>query len=108
MQIAEKYNKSYYFGLSKFRKERKIFNELSLIKNLRPLNSQANYIMCEVLKGSSLDLSITLLNKYNLIIKDLSTKLGVKNKNFIRLAVRDTEDNNKLLNALKTELGPKV
>ena len=34
-------------------------------------------------------------------IKDLSSKKGFENGQFIRLAVRDAEDNNKLLAALK-------
>ncbi len=106
MQIAEKYNKSYLLGLSLFRKERERFiNELQKIDKIKTLSTQANYIMCELENISSFTLSVTLLNEYNILIKDLSKKLGINNRNFIRIAVRNTEENNMLLKALKKELG---
>ena len=106
MQIAEKYNKSYLHGLSLFREERERFIlELNKIDKIKTLNTQANYIMCELENISSFSLSVTLLSKYKIIIKDLSKKFGINNRNFIRIAVRNTEDNNRLLEALKTELG---
>ena len=43
-----------------------------------------------------------LLIKHNLFIKDLSTKTN--GKQFVRLAIRDTADNNKLIASLKQEL----
>ena len=42
-----------------------------------------------------------LLSKYNILIKDLKSKTG---KDYLRIAVRNTEDNDVLLNALHTEL----
>ena len=42
-----------------------------------------------------------LLLKYNLFIKDLSKKVKLGDRQFIRLAVRNEGDNNKLLSALK-------
>ena len=47
------------------------------------------------------ELTKGLLFKYNLFIKDLSNKMG--GKQYLRLAVRNTNDNNKLIDALKKE-----
>ena len=44
-----------------------------------------------------------LLIDYNLLIKELTTKTG--GKNYLRLAVRNTEDNDRLVQALLSELG---
>ena len=44
-----------------------------------------------------------LLIKHNLLIKELTTKTN--GHNYLRLAVRNTEDNDILLAALKEEIG---
>ena len=41
-------------------------------------------------------------NEHHILIKELSNKTGGK---YVRLAVRDTEDNDMLVAALKEELG---
>ena len=51
---------------------------------------------------SSRQLTKNLLLKHNILIKDLYKKVG--GKNYIRIAVRNTRDNNKLLKALNKEL----
>ena len=103
LQIFEKYKSDYESGLDKFKLARKKYVEgLNAINNLRPLPSQANYIMCEVLGDiNSYELTKKLLNDYNLFIKDLSDKKGCKGKSYIRIAVRDEKDNELLANALK-------
>lgn len=104
MQIQEKYKKDYTAGLIRLREERARFqNELSKIKGVRVIPSQANYIMVELEEGiSPKELLKKLLIKYNLLIKELTTKTN--GRNYLRLAVRNTEDNNVLLEALKKEL----
>lgn len=101
MQIAEKYKKDYEKSLVKLAGCReKMFNELKEIRYLRPIASQANYIMCEVVNGkTALNLCIYLL-KNNVFIKNLTDKIG-DGKQYIRLAVRCEEDNNRLINLLK-------
>ena len=103
LQIFEKYKSDYESGLDKFKLARKKYVDgLNAINNLRPLPSQANYIMCEVLGDiNSYELTKKLLNNYNLLIKDLSDKKGCKGKSYIRVAVRDEKDNELLINALK-------
>ncbi len=106
MQIAEKYSKDYAAALVKIRETRKSFIEaLSDISALRVIPSQANYVTVEVVGGmSSRALTKTLLIKHNILIKDLSAKIKLQDRQFIRLAVRDENDNAKLVSALKEEL----
>lgn len=104
MQIEEKYKKDYEKALIRIRAERARFaEELRKIKGIRVIPSQANYIMVE-LDGSisPKELLKTLLIKYEILIKELTTKTN--GRNYLRLAVRNTEDNDRLLEALRTEL----
>lgn len=100
MQILEKYSKDYTASLESIKKSRTLFvQELSKIPYLRVIPSQANYIMCEVLNGfSSRELAEKLLQK-DILIKDLSTKV-TNGKQYIRLAVRNELDNQKLVETL--------
>ena len=104
MQIAEKYKKNYEQALCLFRTERARFEkELSAIPFLRVIPSQANYFMVEITgKITAKELTKKLLINHDLFIKDLSSKTG--GKEFIRLAIRNQEDNNLLIDALKTEM----
>lgn len=105
MQIEEKYRKDYQAALVKIRGERARFqDELAKIKGIRVIPSQANYVMVELEEGiSSAELMKTLLIKYEILIKDLTAKTG--GKSYIRLAVRNKEDNDVLISSLKKELG---
>lgn len=105
LQIEEKYRSEYSAALDRFRRERARFQaELSKISSLRVIPSQANFVMVEVLGGlAPRELLKTLLIKHDLLIKELVTKTN--GRNYIRLAVRCTEDNNVLLSALREELG---
>lgn len=100
MQISEKYKKQYSDGLMKFKDERSRFeNELSTIERLRVIPSQANYFMIELLNNKVGDVTKQLLAKYNLLVKDLSNKLD--GKDYMRVAIRNKEDNDKLVKALR-------
>ena len=104
MQIEEKYKKDYQAALIKIRAERDRFqDELNKIKGVRVIPSQANFVMVELDEGiSPKELLKALLIKHDLLIKELTTKTN--GKNYLRLAIRDTEDNNALICALKAEL----
>lgn len=103
MQIFGKYEKDYKEACKYFIAERQRFKSLlDKIPYLRVIPSEANYFLCEVKsKFSSKELTEILLCKYNILIKDCGTKNGFKNSNYIRIAVRGKEDNNKLIEALK-------
>lgn len=104
MQIEEKYKNDYAAALVMFRAERSRFQgELSKIKSVRVIPSQANFIMVELENGiSPKELLKRLLIKHNLLIKELTTKTN--GRNYLRLAVRNTEDNNALVKAMKEEM----
>lgn len=106
MQIEEKYKKDYAVALDKLKEARKaLTSELQKFSSLRVIPSQANYITVELLGGiTSKGLTKVLLHKHNIFIKDLSSKINRGEKQFVRIAVRNFEDNAKLVEALKKEL----
>lgn len=105
MQIVEKYKGEYETSLEKVRLERKRFiGELENIPYIHPICSQANFVMAELTgRVTATELTCELLAKYGLLIKDLSGKIS--QGQYIRLAVRNMEDNDKLIAALRQELG---
>lgn len=108
MQIWEKYQTDYRFAMHRFRAERSSYIEkLNKIHNLRIIPTQANYIMCEILNGPTAKyVTEQLLDKYNILIKDLSTKDGI-NGEYVRLAIRNSEDNDAIVHALTEVLRDK-
>lgn len=98
MQIFGKYGCDYNKACNRFVEERAIFRkELETIPFLRVIPSQANYFLCEVLgKYTSQELTDVLLIEYNILIKNCAKKHGFGNRNYIRLAIRDREDNRRL------------
>ncbi len=105
MQIEEKYKKDYARSLELIRAERAHFRrELEKLPNLRVIPSQANYLMVELLGGlSARAITRDLLVNRCILVKDLSPKLG--GQQYLRLAVRDTRDNDRLLEALRPLCG---
>lgn len=105
MQIEEKYKKDYARSLELIRAERTRFRrELEKLPNLRVIPSQANYLMVELLGGlSARAITRDLLVNRCILVKDLSPKLG--GQQYLRLAVRDTRDNDRLLEALRPLCG---
>ncbi|WP_341459422.1 aminotransferase class I/II-fold pyridoxal phosphate-dependent enzyme, partial [Parvimonas micra] len=76
-------------------------NELNKIEELRVVPSQANYFTIELKKGNSKELCSKMLENYNIFIKDLTSKINLKNREFIRVAVRNIEDNEIFVSAVK-------
>lgn len=104
MQIEEKYKEDYVESLVRIRAERTRFqNELAKIKGVRVIPSQANFVMVELEEGISPKLLLKrLLVNHNLLIKELTTKTN--GRNYLRLAVRNTEENDILVAALEKEI----
>lgn len=102
MQILDKYKADYRLSLNMLKSERKRFyNELNKLSNLKVYPSQANYFMCELLNGcDSKSVAAKLLNK-NILIKDLSGKIG-NGRQYIRIAIRTENEDNILLEKLQT------
>lgn len=103
MQIFGKYEKNYQQACVQFIQERERFmRQLSVIPFLRVLPSQANYFLCEVLPPySARELTSSLLEKHDILIKDCSGKSAMKGRNFIRIAVRDEKSNDALVAGMK-------
>ncbi len=100
MQIATKYEKDYKKALTKIRNERKRFYD-ELIKNssIHVVPSQANYFLVRLTGNmTARELTKKLLVEHNLLIKDLSKKLG--RTDYVRIAIRNKADNDRLLSAL--------
>lgn len=105
LQIYQLYAKDYAAACDKIVIERDyLISEISKFKGVKVYPSSANYIMVDLGKYNSTELTIKLLEKHRLIIKDLSVKNKFDGKNFIRLAVRDRKDNEFLIKCLKEYL----
>ena len=103
MQIYGKDMADYQRACRLFREERDRFEaELRKISFLRVIPSEANYFLCEVSdRFSSSELAILLIKRVNILIKDCGYKKAFGSKNYIRIAVRNTADNDRLLRALQ-------
>lgn len=103
MQIFNKYELDYKRACQYFIAEReRFFKDLQQISFLRVIPSQANYFLCEILSEyTSHELTNRLLADYNVLIKDCGTKSAFDSRNYIRIAIRSTDDNKCLLAALK-------
>ena len=103
MQIFNKYEHIYKAACAKFLDERRRFeSNLKQISYLRVIPSQANYFLCEVTRRfSDHELTEILLNRFDILIKDCNNKTGLVGKNYIRVAIRNSEDNDTLITALK-------
>ena len=105
MQIFGKYESDYIRSCDLFRRERdRFFRELSAVNFIRVIPSQANYFLCEITsRFSSSELTRLLLARFNILIKDCSSKKGFSDgRQFVRIAVRDRNDNSTLVKALNS------
>lgn len=106
LQIYEKYNKTYSAACDSIAFERNRFiKELSKIKNVHVYPSQANFILVRLDGENRADkLAVSLIEKANIFIKDLTGKKCFDKPNFIRLAIRNQHDNDLLIKALKENI----
>ena len=104
MQIYNKHEKDYQKACEKFVTERDSFErQLRTVPFLRVMPSQANYFLCEVLPPyTAKEIVIYMLRHHNILTRDCSLKPGLDpNKQYMRIAVRNHEDNTRLVEALK-------
>lgn len=103
MQIFTKYEKDYKRACERFLAEREDFErQLKQIKFIRLMPSQANYFLCEILPPKNANqLVLTMLKRYNILVRDCSDKIGFDGKQYMRIAVRSHEDNARFINAFK-------
>jgi histidinol-phosphate/aromatic aminotransferase/cobyric acid decarboxylase-like protein len=103
MQIYTKYEKDYKKACDRFIEERNDFEaKLRTIPFIRVIPSQANYFLVEVLPPfTAKTLVLRMLKEHNILMRDCSGKGGFDGKQYMRIAVRNHEDNTKLIEALK-------
>ena len=104
MQIYNKHEKDYLKACDKFVAERADFErQLKTIPYLRVMPTQANYFLCEVLPPyTATEIVVYTLRNHNILTRDCSQKPGLDpNKQYMRIAVRNHEDNTRLVEALK-------
>lgn len=104
MQIYSKYEGEYVKSASKFQEERIWLKEhLQDIPYLKVFESESNYFLCKVLPPyNSHALAVELLEKHNILIKDCSPKKVFNGKDYIRVAIRNRSDNERLISALRS------
>ena len=104
MQIYNKHEKDYLKACDKFVAERADFErQLKTIPYLRVMPTQANYFLCEVLPPyTATEIVVYTLRNHNILTRDCSQKPGLDpNKQYMRIAVRNHEDNTRLVEALR-------
>lgn len=104
MQIYNKHEKDYLKACDKFVAERDDFErQLKTIPYLRVMPTQANYFLCEVLPPyTATEIVVYTLRNHNILTRDCSQKPGLDpNKQYMRIAVRNHEDNTRLVEALR-------
>jgi histidinol-phosphate/aromatic aminotransferase/cobyric acid decarboxylase-like protein len=79
----------------------RFYKLLGVVPNIHVIPSHANYLLCE--PGgtiSATDLAERMLRDHAILVKDCSNKVGMTNRQFLRVAVKDTADNDYFLAAL--------
>lgn len=103
MQIFPKYRNEYKNACDRFIQTRLEFEqELKSIPYLRVMPSQANFFFVEVLPPyNPTQLCTLLLEKYNILCSACLAKRGIEKNRYMRIAIRNNEDNRRLVQALK-------
>lgn len=104
LQNCTLYNKAYISACDKIAEERHRFTTELRNLGIEVYESQANFVLVNLDSVNSTELAVDLLCNYDIFIKDLRTKKSFKDQNFVRLAIRTTEENNKLIEGLKKAL----
>ncbi len=101
IEIFPKYKKEHAESIIKSVEDTKwFFGKLKEISYLEPFPTYANAVFCKV-DGSARKLAEILYYKYNLMVKEGLNQKDFKTDSYVRLGVRNREDNAKLVAALK-------
>ena len=103
MQIYNKYEKDYKTACQKFIQERADFERnLKTISYLRVMPTEANYFLCEILPPyTANEVVLYMLKHHNILTRDCSNKPGLDGRQYMRIAVRNHEDNTRLVEGLR-------
>jgi len=103
LQIIGKYKNDYLKSCIQISSERdRFYNRLKEVPYLDVIYSQANYFLLHVTdRFTAQELAETLLERYDLYIKDLTGKIGFEGKECIRIAVKSYDDNEFMMDCLQ-------
>ncbi len=103
MQVYPKYRADYKQACNQFIKTREIFErDLREIPFIHVMPSQANFFFLEILTPyTSRMLCAILLKQYNILASACLAKKGIESNKYMRIAIRDNIDNEKLIRAFK-------
>jgi len=102
LQVFTLYQKDYLLACDKIAAERKFMTDELRSHGFKVYDSQANFIMVKI-NSNSTQLAIELLEEQNILIKDLYRKDTFEQPQYIRLAIRDRQDNKRVIAALSRE-----
>lgn len=107
LQIFGKYESAYVEALDKLREARgRLYAGLVDTPGVDVYPSAANFLLVRITCGlSATAVAVSLLDCYHILVKDLTGKTGMPKGEYIRIAVRDDEDNAVLIQALGAILG---
>lgn len=102
LQVIGKYIDVYKLACSNIIAERnRFYSELQKISFIKVYKSQANYFLVKILdKYTAKELTENLLFNNDIFVKDLSSKFGFNGQNYLRVAVRNKNDNDQLVKVL--------
>lgn len=102
LQIFSKYKADFDEACCRFQDIRARFMaELSTIGYIEPIPTEANFVMCRVRGISSERLVRLLANDYNIMAANCALKANFSGCQAVRFAVRDDDDNQALVRALR-------
>ena len=100
IEIFPEFEKDYWNSIGKTKKERqKLFEELRNIPFLEPYETKSNFIFCKT-QISSKKIAKHLYDAHNIIIRSELNQKELQSDNYIRIAIRGKNDNDKLISAL--------
>ena len=101
IQLLGNYRKEYEHSCRRvIETTKKLNKKLCGVSYLHPYPTDANFVFCETKNDfTSPDLTSTLFNKFNILINDCSSKIGMDDR-FVRIASRTEEENRELIDAL--------
>ena len=105
----EKFQNKYLLAKQKYLKSCLDFiSKLKHIENkskkIKIYPSKANFVLIELLDGrTSFDVMLDLLSTYNIYVRDCADKIGLDGE-FVRLAIRDDEENKYIIKSLENYL----
>jgi histidinol-phosphate/aromatic aminotransferase/cobyric acid decarboxylase-like protein len=104
MQSFLKYREEYTLSCEKAIQNRNaLFEELRQTTFLKPYPSWANFVFCEVTGNwTASSLRDKLFIGHNILIKDCSTKSGLRADRYVRIASKRSEENREFLSALRS------